>query len=121
LVVDDVIVTYFGAWNEKDAERRREMLERCITPDAELVDPLGRWEGVAGFVDRIDRYRLAAPGTEVVAASGVDSHNDVVRYAWKIVDADGSEMMEGIDVAQRSEDGRFSRVLMFHGPFPPSS
>jgi hypothetical protein len=65
-VVDDAIATYFGAWNEKDSERRREMLERCITPDAELVDPLGRWEGVAGFVDRIDRYHSAAPGTEVV-------------------------------------------------------
>ena len=43
----------------------------------------------------------------------------VVRYAWKIVDQDGNEVMEGIDVAERSDDGRLRRILMFHGPLRP--
>jgi hypothetical protein len=49
------------------------MLERCVTDDAVLVDPTGRWEGVPGLAERIGRYQSAAPDTEVVTASGVDA------------------------------------------------
>jgi hypothetical protein len=36
---------YFRAWNEQDSDQRRRMLERCVTDDALLLDPTGRWEG----------------------------------------------------------------------------
>jgi hypothetical protein len=51
-----------------------------------------------------------------VPASGIDAHNDVVRYAWTIVDA-GGDIMEGIDVAERATDARLRRILMFHPAF----
>jgi hypothetical protein len=119
--VDEVIANYFAAWNEYDPAQRRRTLEQSVIPDVELVDPTGRWQGVAGLVDRIGHYQSAAPGTEVVTASGVDAHNNVVRYSWKIIDGDGGELMEGIDVAERAGDGRLKRILMFHGPLPPRS
>ena len=34
------------------------------------------------------------------------------------VDAEGRNVMEGIDVAERVDDGRLKRILMFHGPLP---
>jgi hypothetical protein len=43
------------------------------------------------------------------------AHNDVIRYAWAIVDAQGQKLLEGIDVAERAPDGRLRRILMFHG------
>lgn len=46
---------YFRAWNEQDPDQRRRMLERCVTDDAVLVDPTGRWEGVPGLAERIGR------------------------------------------------------------------
>jgi hypothetical protein len=119
--VDDVLATYFAAWNEPNPERRRQALERAVMPDVELVDPTGRWEGVAGMVDRIGNHQTSAPGTEVIPGSGVDAHNDVVRYSWRIVDGEGRELMEGIDVAERAGGGRLKRILMFHGPLPPRS
>ena len=82
-------MAYFAACNEPDSERRRQLLERSVADDAELVDPAGRWQGIDGFVERIGRYQTAAPGTKVVPASGMDAHNDVVRYAWTIVDSGG--------------------------------
>lgn len=118
--MDDAIATYFRAWNELDLDQRRRILERCVTDDAVLVDPTGRWQGVSGLAERIGRYQAAAPGTEVVTASGIDAHNDLVRYAWKIVDRQGHHVMEGIDVAERVDDGRLRRILMFHGPLPPA-
>ena len=36
-------------------DQRRRMLERCVTDDAVLVDPTGRWEGVPGLAERIGR------------------------------------------------------------------
>jgi hypothetical protein len=43
-----------------------------------------------------------------------------VRNAWKIVDRQGHDVMKGIDVAERLDDGRLKRILMFHGPLPPA-
>jgi hypothetical protein len=60
-----------------------------LSGDAELIDPTGRWQGIAGLSDRIGNYHSSAPGTTVVPASGVDVHNGIERYAWKIVDPSG--------------------------------
>jgi len=117
--VDDVIDAYFEAWNEPDYARRCALLERSLTADAELVDPTGRWRGVEGVSERIGNYLSSAPGTRVVPSSGVDAHHDLVRYAWSVVDGDGREVIEGLDVAERARDGRLMRISMFHGPLPP--
>jgi hypothetical protein len=117
--VEDVIATYFGAWNEHDPSERGRMLERSLAEEFELVDPTGTCIGTSELSDRIARYQSAAPGTKVVAASGIDAHNDVIRYAWKIIGPGGDQVMEGLDVAERADDGRLKRILMFHGPLPP--
>ena len=116
--MDGILTDYFVAWNETDAGERGHLLQRSLSDDAELVDPLGRWHGVDGVSDRIARYHSTAPGTKVVPGSGVDTHNDVERYAWKTVDPTGSEIMEGLDVTERDRVGRLHRIVMFHGPLP---
>jgi hypothetical protein len=116
--MDATLTDYFAAWNETDQRERGRLLQRSLSNDAELVDPLGRWRGVDGVSDRIARYHATAPGTRVVPGSGVDAHNDVERYAWKIVDSAGNEVMDGLDVAERDPEGRLRRILMFHGQLP---
>jgi hypothetical protein len=116
--MENTVVTYFAAWNETDSDQRRRLLERSVTDDAELVDPTGRSRGIDGLSDRIGRYQSAAPGTKVLPTTGIDAHNDLVRYAWKIVDPDGHDFIEGLDVAELADDGRLKRILMFHGRLP---
>jgi hypothetical protein len=118
--MDETLTHYFAAWNETDAAERERLLQRSLSVDAELVDPTGRWRGVDGVSERIARYHAAAPATKVVPGSGVDAHNDVERYAWKIIDPAGNDVMKGIDVAERDPDGRLRRILMFHEPLPPA-
>jgi hypothetical protein len=118
-IVDRVLADYFAAWNETNPIQRVELLKRSVTEDAELIDPNGRWHGFVGLSERIANYHAAAPGATVVAASGVDVHNGIERYAWKILDTSGTELMEGLDVAERDPAGRLQRIVMFHGPLPP--
>jgi hypothetical protein len=119
--VDSTLADYFAAWNETDADERRELLGQCLSDDAELIDPTGRWQGIAGLSERIDNYHSSAPGTKVVSSSGVDEHNGIERYAWKIVDPSGNELMEGLDIAERDRTGRLQRIVMFHGPLPAAN
>jgi hypothetical protein len=37
-------------------------------------------------MEHVERYHSVMPETTGVLASGIDSHNDLVRYGWKIVD-----------------------------------
>jgi hypothetical protein len=47
------LVDYFAAWNETDADERRQPLRRCLSDDAELIDPTGRWRRIAGLSERL--------------------------------------------------------------------
>jgi hypothetical protein len=116
--LDRILIDYFAAWNETDAGERRRLLRQSLSDGAELVDPLGRWHGAEGVSERIARYHATAPGTKVVPGSGVDSHNNVERYAWRIVDVTGNDVIEGLDVTERDDTGRLHRITMFHGPLP---
>jgi hypothetical protein len=116
--VDSTLAAYFAAWNETDADERRELLGQCLSGDAELIDPAGRWQGIAGLSERIHNYHSSAPATKVVPASGVDQHNGIERYAWKIVDPGGNQLMAGLDIAERDGAGRLQRIVMFHDPLP---
>ena len=117
--MDETIAIYFDAWNEQDAAERRRKLERSLTDDVELVDPAGRWQGIPGVDDRIAQYQATAPGTVIVAASGVDGHHDIARYAWKCVDSNGKTVVDGIDIVERDGSGRLKRIVLFHGLQPP--
>ena len=116
--MDQTLADYFAAWNETNADDRRQLLGRCLSDDVELIDPTGRWQGIAELSERIANYHSSTPGTTVVSASGVDEHNGIERYAWRIVDPSGTELMEGLDVAERDSAGRLRRIVMFHGPLP---
>ncbi len=119
-MLDDVLQAYDAAWNEPDAARRRRLLERSLTDDAELVDPTGRFKGRDAVQERITGFGDRFPGARVSITSGVDEHNGLARYAWTITAADGTTMLDGIDVVERAEDDR-RRVVMFFGPLPDAS
>jgi hypothetical protein len=110
--VDD----YFAAWNEPVLAGRRALLERCVTPEVEVIHPSwGRTVGIDPLLGHIDRYRAAMPDTSIVPSSGIDHHNTFLRYGWKVVDASGEQQMEGLDVVELADDGRLKQIVLFHG------
>ena len=114
----EVVAAYDAAWNEPDATERRRLLERAFAEDGVLIEPRGRFEGREAVLERIGGFWERFPGARVLLTSGVDEHHGFLRYAWMIVVADGSALLDGIDFAELRSDGRLRRVIMFFGPLP---
>jgi hypothetical protein len=112
------IDSYFDAWNETDGAARRDLLERCLTGDVELVDENGRVRGYDGLSDLMGRFHENVPGGRVVMSSGIDQFDGIARYSWDIVDREGNNVMVGPDVVEQDADGRLRRIIMFHRPLP---
>ena len=117
--MDPIIRMYDQSWNEAGADERRRLLEAALTDDCELVEPRGRFVGREAIVERITGFADRFPGAKVQFTTGVDEHNGFARYGWKIVDRDGSPLLEGLDVVTRGAGGRLAQVVMFFGPLEP--
>jgi hypothetical protein len=46
----------------------------------------------------------------------VDLHHDVLRFAWRMVLADGRALPDGIDFGELGPDGKLARIVGFFGP-----
>jgi SnoaL-like domain len=110
-VVDD----YLAAWNERDEQRRAELIERAWAPDGRLIDPPFEGEGHDGISQMAAVMHEHYAGHRFERASGVDMHHQHLRFAWRLVGPDGAVAVAGIDVADLAEDGRLSRVVGFFG------
>src|SRR5437868_616860 len=101
--MDTVLADYFAAWNEIDADERERLLRRSLSDGAELVDPLGRWQGVAGISDRIAAYH----GRRVVelAATG-GTNREIAQMLFvteKTVETHLGRAFRKLDVASRRQ------------------
>jgi hypothetical protein len=118
--MDAVIGNYDQAWNASDGETRRRALEAAVTDDCELVEPRGRFVGREAIVERINGFSDRFPGARVDITTNVDEHNRFARYGWRILDREGTPMLEGIDVVERAPDGRLEKIVMFFGTLEPT-
>jgi hypothetical protein len=118
-VLDEVLAAYDAAWNEPDHATRAHLLSQSMTEAAELVDPRsGRFTGRDAINDRIAGFSERFPGARLTITSGIDEHNGYARYAWAINAADGSLILDGIDIVERDDENRLRRIVMFFGPLP---
>lgn len=113
--MDAVMESYDRAWNVPDEGQRRRLLEAALTDDCELVEPRGRYAGRDAVLQRISGFADRFPGARVEITTAVDEHNGFARYGWRIVDPEGTLLLDGIDVVERADDGRLRKVIMFFG------
>ena len=58
------------------------------------------------------------PGFVLKRISKVDSHNNAVRFAWSLGPAAGPSVVEGVDFATLSTDGKFASIVGFIDKMP---
>jgi len=117
--VNEIVVRYLEVWNERDAEKRRDLVSKTWTEDGGYFDRVR--EGV-GY-DRIDAMIAAAqekfPGYRLNLASGIEAHHDYVRFSWVAGGtAEAPLYIKGTDVAVVASDGRLSLVIGFTDAAP---
>jgi hypothetical protein len=117
--LSELITLYTRAWCEPGRALRQQLLERVWSEDGTYTDPTAHVAGRAALVDHIGGFFQQFPGARIELASGIDAHHAKVRFAWRMVLADGSVYVEGVDFAELSPDGKLHRIVGFFGPLPP--
>lgn len=114
---DTLLDRYIAVWNETDAARRRDLIARTWTEDAEYLDPVMQGSGhdgidamVAGVQERFADHRFEAIG-------GAEIHNGRARFSWALVPADGDAIVKGTDFAVLAGD-RLASVTGFFDLLP---
>lgn len=115
--VTDLIDRYCAVWNEPDEAARAALLKSVWAERATYTDPRADTVGAEELLAHIGRIRAGRPGARIARTTAVDVHHGVARFGWRVVEADGTELPEGIDIAFPSPDGsRIERIIGFFGP-----
>ena len=112
-----LIDRYCAVWSDPSESRRAELLASVWGSDATYTDPSVHAATAEELLAHIAKVQARRPGTTVVRTSRVDVHHGVARFAWHVVQADGTALPEGLDIAFISPDGtRIERIIGFFGP-----
>lgn len=108
---------YCAAWSAPDPARRAELLSRVWSEGATYTDPRVHAPSADRLLDHIATVLAGRPGAKVVRTSRVDMHHGLGRFSWRVVQADGTALPEGLDIVEFTEDGtRIRRIVGFFGP-----
>lgn len=115
--VTTLIDRYCQVWNEGDPSIRADLLASVWATDATYTDPSVHTSNGQELLNHIAGVRARRPGATVQRTSAVDTHHTVARFAWHVLQADGTSLPEGLDIAFISSDGsRIERIIGFFGP-----
>jgi hypothetical protein len=114
-----VVRAYEQVWAERDAVRRRSLMAESMTRDVEILGPGYDFKGYDAVAQEVERMHREHPGVRAAVTSGLDVHHNLVRFAFAVVQFDGSIIKEGEDVLLLAPDGRIRKVLTFFGVLPP--
>ena len=116
--VDATIDTYVASWNETDPARRRAAIAEAWSAAGRYRDPLMGSDGHAGVDAMVAGVQAKFPGFVLKRVSKVDHHNDAVRFAWSLGPAAGPSVVEGVDFATLSADGKLASIVGFIDKMP---
>jgi SnoaL-like domain len=111
--VTTVVDGYIAMWNEPSDDARREIIARTWADDATYVDPLLQGDGPDGISAMIAGAQQQFPGHRIELTAGPDAHHDRVRFAWRMLDPNGTTAIAGVDFATLAPDGRLRDVTGF--------
>ena len=118
--LERLIDRYCAAWSEADPVRRQRTLDEIWAENATYTDPRAHLAGSESLCAHIGNILAGRPGARIIRTSVLDFHHGLVRFGWRVVQADGTVLPEGLDVAEISDDMRILRIIGFFGPLAPA-
>jgi hypothetical protein len=117
--VNELVVGYLAAWNERDGRRRREIIAKIWTDDGTYVDAHRHGEGHDAIDAMIQAAQDQFPGYRLRLVSGIEAHNGNVRFRWAAGGAPEAPLyLGGTDFATVARDGRLQSVVGFGDAAP---
>lgn len=117
--IEQLVDAYFDMWRATDPQARAELVERTFTSDGRHVDPMADAIGHVELAGMLANVHAAYPGFGIDRTSHIDHHGDQLRFSWTLRAADGTTVVDGLDVAELAADGRLARVASFWGELAP--
>ncbi len=116
----DLVDRYIAAWNETDPARRRDLIARTWTEDANYLDPMMKSNGHAGIDTMIAGVQAKFPGHRFSLTGKVDAYQDRVRFSWALSPQGGPALVKGTDFAVIGDD-RLQTVTGFLDQVPAAA
>jgi hypothetical protein len=112
--VNETVVRYIAAWNERDAKRRRELVAETWADDGNYIDAHRNGSGHGAIDAMIAAAQTQFPGYRLNLVSGIEAHNNFVRFSWAAGGTNEAPLyLGGTDFATLTPDGRFKSVAGF--------
>jgi hypothetical protein len=113
MALEELITLYCEAWGEPDPIQRSQILQRVWAENGTYTDPTVHIIGSNALAEYIGKVLKKYPGARIARTSDADMHHDMVRFAWRMVLADGQTLTEGTDFGELSSEGKLRRIVGF--------
>ena len=106
------------AWNERDSDKRTELLNASVAPDGSLRDPFAVVVGRDEMSDRIaTAHACGSPGR--LERSGPVQHcQAAIRFGWRVRHTSGEAVASGTNYAVLSLEAKLRSVVGFWDVLP---
>jgi hypothetical protein len=112
-----IAVSYIHLWNERAADRRRELLKANWTDDATYVDPLMKGDGRDGVDALIAGVQQRFPDFKFQLIGEPNGYGDRVRFSWGLGPDGADSPIKGTDFATL-RDGQILSITGFLDQIP---
>ena len=116
--MQEIAERYLAAWNEKDAAKRRSLVDELWAPDGSYTDPLADAHGRAEIDGLIGAVQDQFPDFVFTLGGPVDAHHDQARFTWHLGPAGAEPVVIGFDVAVLNGGGQIRSVYGFLDKVP---
>ena len=112
--VNETVVRYLAAWNERDPKRRRELVATTWTEEGSYIDAHRHGHGHGAIDAMLAATQSQCPNYRLSLVSGIEAHNNFVRFSWAAGGtSDAPLYIGGTDFATLAPDGRIKTVAGF--------
>jgi hypothetical protein len=112
--INETVVRYIAAWNERDPKRRRELVAATWAEDGSYIDAHRNGKGHGAIDAMLATTQAQFPGYRLNLVSGIEVHNNFVRFSWAAGGTSEAPLyLGGTDFATLAPDGRISVVAGF--------
>jgi hypothetical protein len=120
--VNDAVMRYVAAWNERNPERRRALVAQTWTESGNYVDAQRSASGHQDLDAMIAAAQEQFVGYAVRLVSGIECHHRHLRFSWAAGGTPEAPLyLGGTDFAALGSDGGLESVVGFTDEAPAPS